>query len=34
MNRVRNSGITHPAPFFNESEGLERKAKIDRYLDK
>ncbi|WYX10966.1 hypothetical protein WJ978_07900 [Achromobacter xylosoxidans] len=34
MNRVRHSGIQHPTPYFNEAEGLKRKAKIDRYLDK
>ncbi|WDD90668.1 hypothetical protein Bsp3421_000532 (plasmid) [Burkholderia sp. FERM BP-3421] len=34
MNRVRNSGIAHPAPFFSDTEGLERKKEIDRYLDK
>lgn len=34
MNRVRNSGIKHVPPFFSEAEGLKRKEKIDRYLDK
>ena len=34
MNRVQHSGIGHPAPLFSEKESLERKAKIDRYLDK
>ena len=34
MNRVRNTGITYPKPYFSESEGLERKAELDRYLDK
>lgn len=33
MNRVGNSGIQHPAPYFSEQEGLKRKAEIDRYLD-
>ncbi|MFT3803419.1 MAG: hypothetical protein QM766_19680 [Burkholderiaceae bacterium] len=34
MNRVRNSGIAHPVPYFSDSEGLAAKAKLDRYLDK
>ncbi len=34
MNRVRNSGIAHPAPYFSEEEGLRRKAELDRYLDR
>jgi hypothetical protein len=34
MNRVRNTGITYPKPYFSEAEGLERKAELDRYLDK
>ena len=34
MNRVRNTGITYPKPYFSESEGLARKAELDRYLDK
>ncbi len=34
MNRVRNSGITHPAPYFSEEEGLKRKGELDRYMDK
>jgi hypothetical protein len=34
MNRVRNTGITYPRPYFSESEGLERKAELDRYLNK
>jgi hypothetical protein len=34
MNRVLNSGITHPKPYFSEQEGLKKKAEIDQYLDK
>jgi hypothetical protein len=34
MNRVRNTGIQHPAPYFSEAESLERKAELDRYMDK
>lgn len=34
MNRVRNTGITHPKPFFSEAESLSRKAEVDRYMDK
>ena len=34
MNRVRNSGITHPAPFYAQDEGLVKKAELDRYLDR
>ena len=34
MNRVRNTGITYPKPYFSEAEGLEKKAELDRYLDK
>jgi hypothetical protein len=34
MNRVRNCGISHPAPYFSELEGLKRKAELDRYLDR
>jgi hypothetical protein len=34
MNRVQNTGITHPKPYFSESEGLRRKAELDSYLDK
>jgi hypothetical protein len=34
MNRVLNSGITHPAPYFSELEGLKKKAELDRYLDR
>ena len=33
MNRVRNSGLPHPTPYFSEAEGLRRKAELDRYLD-
>ncbi len=33
MNRVGNTGIAHPKPYFSESEGLARKAELDRYLD-
>jgi hypothetical protein len=33
MNRVRNSGITHPTPFFSEQQGLQKKAELDRYID-
>ncbi|MCX5210086.1 hypothetical protein OG689_12405 [Kitasatospora sp. NBC_00240] len=34
MNRVHNTGITHPKPFFTEQQGLEKKAELDRYMDK
>ncbi|AJK49655.1 hypothetical protein [Burkholderia plantarii] len=34
MNRVQHTGIQHPTPFFSDTEGLERKSRIDRYLDK
>ncbi len=34
MNRVRNTGITYPQPYFSESEGLQKKAELDAYLDK
>src|SRR5690349_18413435 len=34
MNRVRNSGIAHPTPYFSELEGLKKKAELDRYLDR
>jgi len=34
MNRVHNTGITYPKPYFSESEGLKKKAELDRYLDK
>jgi hypothetical protein len=34
MNRVRNTGIDHPKPFFTEAEGLKRKAELDAYMDK
>jgi len=34
MNRVQNTGITYPKPYFSEAEGLERKAELDRYMDK
>ncbi len=34
MNRVHNTGITHPKPYFSEAEGLEKKAELDAYLDK
>jgi hypothetical protein len=33
MNRIRNSGITHPTCYFSEQEGLKKKAELDRYLD-
>lgn len=33
-NRVHNTGIRHPSPFFSELEGLKRKSEIDRYLDR
>lgn len=33
MNRVRNTGITHPKPYFSEAEGLKRKAELDAYMD-
>jgi hypothetical protein len=33
INRVHNTGITHPQPYFSESEGLKRKAELDEYLD-
>jgi hypothetical protein len=34
MNRVRRSGIEHPAPYFSDLEGLKKKAELDRYLDR
>lgn len=34
MNRVHNTGITYPKPYFSEAQGLEKKAELDRYLDK
>ncbi len=34
MNRVRNTGITYPQPYFSESEGLQKKAELDAYLDR
>jgi hypothetical protein len=34
MNRVRNSGIAHPHPYFSELEGQKKKAELDRYLDR
>jgi hypothetical protein len=33
MNRVHNTGIQHPKPFFTEQQGLEKKAELDRYMD-
>lgn len=33
MNRVHNTGITHPKPYFSHQEGLRRKAELDQYLD-
>lgn len=33
MNRVHNTGITHPKPYFSHEEGLRRKAELDQYLD-
>ena len=34
MNRVRNAGIAHPAPYFSEADGVAAKARLDQYLDK
>jgi hypothetical protein len=34
MNRVRNTGITHPKPLYTGAEGLKKKAELDSYLDK
>lgn len=34
MNRVHNTGISHPKPYFSHEEGLRRKAELDRYMDK
>jgi hypothetical protein len=34
MNRVRNTGITHPKPLYTGAEGLKKKEELDRYLDK
>jgi hypothetical protein len=34
MNRVHNTGITHPKPLYTGAEGLQKKAELDRYLDK
>lgn len=34
MNRVHNSGITYPKPFYNEEQSRLKKAELDRYLDK
>jgi hypothetical protein len=33
MNRVHNTGIEHPKPYFSHEEGLKRKAELDRYVD-
>lgn len=33
MNRVHNTGIAHPKPYFSHQEGLRRKAELDQYLD-
>jgi len=34
MNRVHNSGITYPTPFYNQEQSRLKKAELDRYLDK
>jgi hypothetical protein len=34
MNRVQNTGITHPKPLYTGAEGLKKKAELDSYLDK
>jgi hypothetical protein len=34
INRIRNSGISHPTPYFSELEGIKKKAELDRYLDR
>lgn len=34
MNRVHNTGITHPKPLFTEEQGRQRKAELDLYMDK
>lgn len=34
MNRVHNTGITHPKPYFTEQQGRQKKAELDRYMDK
>ena len=34
MNRVQNSGIQHPKPFYNEEQSRLKKAELDRYMDK
>ncbi|MEW2165922.1 iron-containing redox enzyme family protein [Streptomyces sp. NPDC007084] len=34
MNRVQNTGIQHPKPFYNEAQSRLKKAELDRYLDK
>ncbi|RLU80831.1 hypothetical protein CTZ27_33995 [Streptomyces griseocarneus] len=34
MNRVQNSGITYPKPFYNEEQSRLKKAELDSYLDK
>ncbi|NJQ06286.1 iron-containing redox enzyme family protein [Streptomyces lonarensis] len=34
MNRVQNTGIAYPKPFFTEEEARLKKAELDRYMDK
>jgi hypothetical protein len=34
MNRVRNSGIEHPKPYFSDADGLQKKRELDSYIDK
>ncbi|MFI1799966.1 iron-containing redox enzyme family protein [Streptomyces sp. NPDC020379] len=34
MNRVQNSGIAYPKPFYNEEQSRLKKAELDSYLDK
>jgi pyrroloquinoline quinone (PQQ) biosynthesis protein C len=34
MNRVQNTGITYPKPFYTEEQSRLKKAELDRYMDK
>ena len=34
MNRVQNSGINYPKPFYDEEQSRLKKAELDRYMDK
>lgn len=34
MNRVQNTGITHPKPLYTKEQSRLKKAELDRYMDK